>query len=175
MNVVPAATCIVAPVATFIRSNLVNATLPDPASDCIVTEVPAPMLCWTFVLNIWFNNDVVSLLNAVENPLTPVSSEPSPLNWDAVIIPEALIWFISNPAECKFWVWNCKPWVCPSVNAVPTLIVLASPSIVVELEPKVTIPVNVAWPFGSIVTPLPTLIPSRNVPTPTESTFFTSS
>ena len=45
MNVVPAPTCRVAPVPTFIRSNLVNAILPDPASDCIVTEVPAPMLC----------------------------------------------------------------------------------------------------------------------------------
>ena len=99
MKVVPAATCIVAPVATFILDNLVNATLPDPASDCIVTEVPAPILCCTVVLNIWLNNVDVSLLNAVENPLTPVSSEPSPLNCDAVIIPEAFIWFTSNPSE----------------------------------------------------------------------------
>ena len=173
MKVVPAATCIVAPVATFILANLVNATLPDPASDCIVTEVPASILCWTVVLNIWFNNDVVSLLIAVENPLTPVSSEPSPLNCDAVTTPVAFIWFTSNPSECKFWVWNWTPWVCPSVSAVPTLITLSP--IVVELDPKVTMPVNVAWPFGSIVTPLPTLIPSLNVPTPTESTFFTSS
>ena len=45
----------------------------------------------------------------------------------------------------------------------------------VEFVPKVTTPTNLALPFGSIVTPLPTLIPSRNVPTPTESTFFTSS
>ena len=45
MNVVPAPTCRVAPVPTFIRSNLVNAILPDPASDCIVTEVPAATLC----------------------------------------------------------------------------------------------------------------------------------
>ena len=40
-NVVPAATRTVAPVATFICSNLVNAILPDPISDCIVTDVPA--------------------------------------------------------------------------------------------------------------------------------------
>ena len=166
MNVVPAATWTVAPVATFIRSNLVNATLPDPASDWIVTEVPAATLCWTFVLNIWFNNDVVSLLNAVENPLTPVSSEPSPLNCDAVTIPDAFIWFTSNPAECKFCVWYTKPSVWPRVSAVPTLIVFACPYIVVEVVPKVTIPVNLALPFGSIVTPLPTLISSAKVEIP---------
>ena len=86
-NVVPAATWTVAPVATFICCNLVNAILPDPISDCIVTDVPAATLCVLFVLNIWFNNDDVSLLNAVENPLTPVSSEPSPLNCVAVTTP----------------------------------------------------------------------------------------
>jgi len=32
---------------------------------------------------------------------------------------------------------------------------------VVELEPKVTIPVNVACPFDSIVTPEPTFIVSN--------------
>ena len=65
MKVVPAETWIVAPVATFIRSNLVNATFPDPASDWIVTEVPAPILCCTDVLNIWFNNEDLSLLSSV--------------------------------------------------------------------------------------------------------------
>ena len=84
--------------------NRVNAILPDPASDCIVTEVPAPILYVLLVLNTKFNNDVVSLLSAVENPLTPVSSEPSPLNCDAVTIPDAFIWLTSNPAECKFCV-----------------------------------------------------------------------
>ena len=79
-------------------------------------------------------------------------------NDEAVIIPEALILLISNPSECKFWVWNWRPWVCPNVNAVPTLIKLLSPSIVVELEPNVTTPTNVACPFDSIVAPVPTLI-----------------
>ena len=45
----------------------------------------------------------------------------------------------------------------------------------VELDPKVTIPVKVACPFGSIVTPLPTLIPLRAVINPIASTFLTSS
>ena len=45
----------------------------------------------------------------------------------------------------------------------------------VELDPKVTIPVKVACPFGSIVTPLPTLIPLRAVIKPIASTFLTSS
>ena len=50
------------------------------------------------------------LLNAVPNPAgKEVKLEPSPLNDDAVIIPDALIWFISNPSECKFCVWNCNP------------------------------------------------------------------
>ena len=77
-------------------------------------------------------------------------------NDEAVIIPDALIWFISNPAECKFWVWNCNPCVCPKVNAVPSFTTLLS--IVVEPEPKVTTPTKVACPFDSIVTPVPTLI-----------------
>ena len=71
--------------------NLLNATFPEPASDCIVTEVPAPILRNTEVLNTSFNKEVVSLLSAVENPLTPVRFEPSPLNCAAVMIPEALI------------------------------------------------------------------------------------
>ena len=40
------------------------------------------------------------LLNAVPNPAgKEVKLEPSPLNDDAVIIPEAFIWFTSNPSE----------------------------------------------------------------------------
>ena len=104
----------------------------------------------------------------------------SPENCAAVIIPEAFIWLISNPAECKFCVWNCRPCVWPNVNAVPTFTTLLS--IVVEPDPKVTIPVNVACPFRSIVTPEPTLIsppvtsiPSLAVIIPTESMFLTSS
>ena len=63
-----------------------------------------------------------------------------------MIIPDALMLLTSNPVECKFCVWNCKPCVCPRVNAVPTLIVFPSPSIVVELVPKVAIPVINALP-----------------------------
>ena len=74
----------------------------------------------------------------------------------AVIIPVAFTLLTSNPVECKFCVWNCKPCECPIVNAVPTLIVSELPSIVVELEPKVTTPTKVACPFVSIVTPVPT-------------------
>ena len=48
--------------------------------------------------------------------------------------------------------WNCKPWVCPSVSAVPTLIVFASPSIIVELEPKVAMPV--ATMFRALISPV---------------------
>ena len=44
--------------------------------------------------------------------------------------------------------------------------VFASPSIVVELDPKVTIPTKVACPFASIVIPEPTLI-SLKVDIPT--------
>ena len=56
-----------------------------------MTDVPAPILRNTEVLKTSFSKEVVSLLSAVENPLTPVRFEPSPLNCDAVIIPEALI------------------------------------------------------------------------------------
>ena len=49
--------------------------------------------------------------------------------------------------------------MCPKVNAVPTFTVFASPSIVVELEPKVTTPTKVDCPFVSIVTPAPIFIP----------------
>ena len=136
--------------------NLVNAIFPEPASDSMLTDVPAPILRYIEVLKTSFSKEVVSLLSAVENPLTPVRFEPSPLNCDAVIIPEALIWLTSKPAECKFCVWNCNPWVWPKVSAVPTLTTLLS--IVVEPEPKVTTPTNVAWPFDSIVAPVPTLI-----------------
>ena len=101
------------------------------------------------------------------------TKSPLPLNVVAVIIPEEFIWFTSNPCECKFCVWNCKPCVCPNVNAVPTFTTLLS--IVVEPEPKVTIPINVASPFGSIVTPVPTLIPLLAVIIPTESILVTSS
>ena len=72
-----------------------------------------------------FKGFVWTLLKAVPNPAGKFNkSEPSPTNFEAVIIPDAFIWFISNPAECKFCVWNCKPWVWPSVSAVPTLIIL---------------------------------------------------
>ena len=101
------------------------------------------------------------MLLAVPDPNLAVGTVPvkldaatEPLNDDAVIIPEELIWFTSNPAECKFCVWNCKPCVCPNVSAVPTLTTLLS--IVVEPEPKVTTPTKVACPFVSIVTPVPT-------------------
>ena len=63
-----------------------------------------------------------------------------------------MIWFISNPVECKFWVWNCKPCVWPRVSAVPTLIVFASPSITVELDPKVAMPV--ATMFRALISPV---------------------
>ena len=49
-----------------------------------------------------------------------------PTKLEAVIIPEALILLTSNPVECRFWVWNWRPWVCPRVNAVPTLTTLLS-------------------------------------------------
>ena len=49
--------------------------------------------------------------------------------------------------------------MCPNVSAVPTLITLSP--IVVEFDPKVTTPTNVACPFDSIVTPEPTLIVSN--------------
>ena len=94
----------------------------------------------------------MELAIGVSDWVTPVKFEPSPANDDAVIIPDAFIWLTSNPAECKFWVWNWMPWVCPSVSAVPTLIVLASPSITVELEPKVAIPV--ATMFRALISPV---------------------
>ena len=63
--------------------------------------------------------------------------------------------------------------MCPNVNAVPTFTTLLS--IVVEPEPKVTIPTKVACPFDSIVTPDPTLMPLLAVIKPTESILVTSS
>ena len=70
-----------------------NAIFPDPASDWIVTEVPAPILCCTDVLNTWFRSEDVSLLSAVEKPLTPVRSEPSPTNLVAVTTPvDTILW-----------------------------------------------------------------------------------
>ena len=155
--------CAVVPTGSFIP------LVPAPTI-VVAVKIPvtiAPEACaWTLTLPAESFSAVASI---------PVKLAPLPEKLVAVITPVALIWFTSNPAECKFCVWYCKPCECPSVNAVPTFTVSVFPLIVVELEPKVTMPVNVAWPFGSIVTPLPTLIPSLNVPTPTESTFLTSS
>ena len=78
MNVVPADTWKVAPVATLIRFNLVNAVLPDILSDSILTDVPAATVNASVVLNTRFSSVPSVLLSAVENPLTPVRFAPSP-------------------------------------------------------------------------------------------------
>ena len=44
INLVPEATLNVAPELTMIRFNLVNAILPDAASDSTVTDVPVPIV-----------------------------------------------------------------------------------------------------------------------------------
>ena len=70
----------VAPTATWMLPSLQNATLPEASSDVIETDVPAPMGISSGVLKNLFNTLVVSLESAVANPLTPVSSLPSPTN-----------------------------------------------------------------------------------------------
>ena len=78
MNVVPADTWKVAPVDTLIRPNLVKTVLPDILSDSNQTDVPEPIVNASVVLNTRFSSVPSVLLNAVENPLTPVRFAPSP-------------------------------------------------------------------------------------------------
>ena len=63
---------------------------PDAASDSIVTDTPVPTVNSLGVLNTPFKILVVSAESAVANPLTPVSSLPSPTNFVAVITPVTL-------------------------------------------------------------------------------------
>ena len=81
----------VAPVATLIIPNLVNAVLPDVLSDSILTDVPAPTVNASVVLKHSLRSVLGVLLNAVANPLIPVNPDPSPWNAVAVTTPEETI------------------------------------------------------------------------------------
>ena len=80
----------VEPAPTCITFSLINAIFPDAVSDSTVTDTPVPTVNVLGVLNILFKILVVSAESAVANPLTPVSSLPSPTNFVAVITPVTL-------------------------------------------------------------------------------------
>ena len=64
---------------------------PDAASDSTVIDTPVPVTTSLGVLKNLFKILYVSLESAVANPLTPVSSLPSPTNLVAVTTPVELI------------------------------------------------------------------------------------
>ena len=88
MNVVPADTWNVAPVAMLILPNLVKTVLPDVVSLFVKSIcVPLGIVNASVVLKHSLRSVLGVLLIAVANPLIPVKLLPSPTNFCAVTIP----------------------------------------------------------------------------------------